>query len=164
MEPISEELVEETWQEVSEFSPQRGSSEVQKLGKEQPDLLAFMLEFSDDLEQDVKELAIYLFVVIHRMFRKAYGKPIKRLTAEVIMKGYEKNEKIILDLEGAHEKFYDRIARVQLSEQPYIMKYVVESLFEMPDEEDPVALTDDEIGIMFLLLKTVIDLFDEATD
>lgn len=164
MHLISEELVEETWQEFSGFSPEQGNEEVQKLGKEQPELLAFMMELIDDLTQDVKELALYIFVVVYRMFRKACGRQISGLSAEEIMEQYEKNEKLILSLEGAHDKFYDRIARVQLSEQPYVMKYVVEALIEMPEDDDPVELTDNDIGIIFLFLKTVIDLLNQATD
>jgi uncharacterized protein YrzB (UPF0473 family) len=80
------------------------------------------------------------------------------------MEQYEKNEKLILSLEGAHEKFYDRIARVQLSEQPYVMKYVVEAPIEMTEDDDPVELTDNDMGIIFLFLKTVIDLLNQAAD
>ncbi len=164
MQIIPEELVEEIWQEVSGFTPQRGGREMQKLGQEQPELLAFMLELSDDLDLEVKELAVYMFVVVYRMFRKAYGKRIRKVTAKKILDGYEKNERLILDLEEAHEKFYDRIARVQISEQPFVVRYVVETLVEMPDEEDPIVLTDDDIGVVFLLLKTVIDLLNQATE
>ena len=163
MEPISEELVEETWQEVSDFAPQRGAKEVRKLSEQQPDLLAFILEFSDEFDQEVKELALYLFVVVHRMFQKAYGKPILRLDAEAIMECFEKNQEFILSLENAHDRFYDRIARVQISAQPFVMKYIADALFE-PDEDDPIDLNDDNIGMMFLLLKTVVDLLNEATE
>jgi hypothetical protein len=31
-----------------------------------------------------------------------------------------------------------------------------------PDEEDPIELTPDDIGYLFLLFKTVIDLLDQA--
>jgi len=63
-------------------------------------------------------------------------------------------------LEGAHDKFLERIAEVQLAGQPYVMKYVVEAIME-DSEEDPVELTEEDIGYLFLLLKTVVDLLDE---
>lgn len=164
MKPISENLVEETWQEVGSFTPEQGSNEVRKLGQEQPDLLAFMLEFSDDFTQEVKELAIYMLVVVYRMFCKAHGKQIGSVSAEEIMASYDKNEKLILSLEGAHERFYDRIARIHISDQPYVMKYVIDALAETPEEDDPIVLTDDEMGILFLLFKTVVDVLNEAID
>lgn len=46
MEVISEKLVEETWQEVAGFSPNRGRKEMAKLGEKQPDLLSFIVTFT----------------------------------------------------------------------------------------------------------------------
>ena len=164
MDIISEELVEQTWQEVSAFSPMRGAKEMEKVSKEQPELLAFMMELTDDLDLEVRELAIYIFFVVYRMFGQAYGKSIAKVTAEEILNCYDKNEKFVLSLEGAHEKFFDRIANVQISEQPYVLKYVVDTLVEMPDEDDPIEITDDDVGILFLLFKTVVELLNDTTE
>ncbi len=64
-------------------------------------------------------------------------------------------------LEEAHEKFLDRIASVQTSRQPYVVKYVVDALMEEDGGEEAVALTDEQKGFLFLLLKTVIDVLDQ---
>lgn len=164
MEPISEELVEETWQEVALFSAARAGKEMTKVGKNQADLLAFIFEFTEDLDQQVKELALYMFFVIYQTFQKGYGKKIKRITADQIIECYEDNEKLVESLETAHDRFYDRIARVQVSAQPYVLKYVVDTLFEAPEDEDPVYLTEEDTGFLFLLLKTVIDLLNKETE
>jgi len=60
-------------------------------------------------------------------------------------------------LEGAHERFLDRVACVQTSRQPYVVNYVVDALME----EDAVALTEEQKGFLYLLLKTVIDVLDQ---
>ncbi len=60
MEPISEKFVEKTWQEVAGFSPNRASKEMQKMGKNQPDLLAFLMALTEDLDPEVRDLAIYI--------------------------------------------------------------------------------------------------------
>ena len=161
MEIIPEELVEETWQEVAKFTPEKAYDEMMKVGKHQPYLLAFIMEFSEELEREAKELAIYLFFVVYRMFQKGSGKKIKRISGEEIMECYEGNEELMGNLEGVHEKFLDRIAKVQLSRQPYVMKYMMETIIEAPDEEeDSVKLSDNDIGFLFLLLKTVVDVLD----
>jgi len=162
MEPISEELVEETWQEFAGYSLGRVQKETIKINKNQPYLLAFMVEFTQDLDQEVKELAVYMFYVVCRMFQKNSKKKLKRISPEKVIKCYEKNEHLIESLEGVHEKFFERIAGVQLSGQPYTMKYVVDTLIEAPEEEDPIALTEEDTGYLFLLLKTVVDLLDET--
>ena len=160
MEPIPEALVEETWQDFAGFSPVRGQKEAVKINKNQPYLLAFMMEFVRDLDQEAKELGIYMFYVICRIFQKSSQKKIKRISPEDIIDCYEENERLIESMEGAHERFFERIARVQISGQPYVMKYVVDTLIEAPEDDDPIALTEEDTGYLFLLLKTVVDLLD----
>ena len=163
MEPIPEELVEETWQEFAGFSRVGIQKETLKVNKNQPNLVAFMIEFTQDLDQEVKELALYMSYVICRMFQKSSKKKIKKISPEEIIECYESNEDLMESLNGAHEKFLERIAEVQLSGQPYVMKYVVETLMEAPEEEYPVALTEEDIGYIFLLLKTLVDVIDKNT-
>lgn len=163
MEPIPEELVDATWQEFASFSPVRAQKETMKVNKNQPNLLAFMIEFTQDLDQEVRELAIYMFYIVCRMFQKSSKKSLKRISPEKIINYYEKTERFIESLEGTDERFFERIAEVQLSGQPYVMKYVIETLMEAPEEEEePIALTEDDIGYLFLLFKTVVDLLDET--
>jgi len=71
METLSEEFVEKTWQEVAGFSPDRAAKEMHAMGKAQPDLLAFLLAYADDLPQEVKELAIYISFVVYKMFQNS---------------------------------------------------------------------------------------------
>jgi hypothetical protein len=162
MEPISEELVDETWQEFASFSPVRAQKETIKVNKNQPNLLAFMMEFTQELDQEVRELAIYIFYIICRIFQKSSKKSLKRISTEEIINCYEKTESFIESLEGIDEKFLERIAEVQMFGQPYVMKYVVEALMEAPEDEEPIALTEEDIGYLFILFKTVVDLLDET--
>jgi len=160
MEPIPEAIVEKTWQEVAGFSPDRAKKEMMKIGNSQPELLAFVTESSKEMGQEVRELAIYMFLVVCRMFKEVHGK-IKKISSEEIIKWYEHNESLFERLEGPHEKFLDRIASVQTSRQPYVVKYVVDALMEEEEGEDAVALTEEQKGFLFLLLKTVIDVLDQ---
>ena len=162
MEIISEALVKETWEEVAGFSPLRGQNEMSKLGQKQPELLSFLVEFTKDSDQDVQELAIYMFFVVHRIFEKSSGKKIRKISADEIIECFESNEKLVEKLEGTHEKFLERITKTQILTQPYVMKYVVDTLMEAPEEEDPIHLTEEDTGCLFLLLKTVIDLLDRT--
>ena len=164
MEPLSEELVEETWQEFASFTPTQVNKEAKKIAKGQSDLLSFMVEFTEELDQEVKELAIYMFFVVNRIFAKGYRKKIKKASPEEIIECYEKNEKLMESLEGAYNRFYERVASVQVSAQPYVIKYVVETLFEYPEEEDPIFISDEDVGFLFLLLKTAIDVLNKKTD
>jgi hypothetical protein len=72
MEPIPEAIVEKTWQEVAGFSPDRAKKEMMKIGNNQPELLAFVTEEAKEIGQEVIELAIYMFLVVYRMFQEAH--------------------------------------------------------------------------------------------
>lgn len=65
-------------------------------------------------------------------------------------------------LEGAHEKFLDRMAKAQTSRQPYVVKYVVDALMEEDEGEDALVFTEEQKGFLFLLLKTVIDVLEQS--
>ncbi len=160
MKPIPEALVEKTWQEFAGFSPDKAKKELVKIDNTQPNLLAFVMESSQEMAQEVRELAIYMFVVIYRMFQKTNGK-IKKISSEEIIEGYKNNESLMERLEGTHEKFLDRIASVQTSRQRYVIQYVIDALMEEDEGEDAVTLTDEQKGFLFLLFKTVIDVLDQ---
>ena len=160
MESIPEAIVEKTWQEVAGFSHAKAKKEMMKIGNSQPELLAFVTESSKEMGQEVRELGIYMFLVVYRMFQEAHGK-IEKISYEEIVECYEHNEGLMERLEGAHEKFLDRVASVQTSRQPYVVKYVADALMEDDEGEDVLALTEEQKGFLFLLLKTVIDVLDQ---
>lgn len=164
MEPLSEELVDEVWEAFADFTPEQAYDEAQKVGKNQPEILAFIMEMTEDLDQDIKELAVYMFFVIHSMFQKGYGQKIREATSDEIINCYEENEKIMESLEGVHEKFFEKIAEVQMSAQPYVVRYVVETLFEAGQDDDPILLGEEDMGYLFLLMKTVIDVLNMLTE
>ncbi|MCJ7594371.1 MAG: hypothetical protein MUO52_06320 [Desulfobacterales bacterium] len=161
---IPERVVEEVWREVGAFDASQAHKEMMKLGKRQPDLLAFVTAFDQDLDREAMELAIYIFFVVYRMFEKGSTKKIKMISAEEIEKCWQETQNLMKRLGGAHNKFFDRAAEVLTSRQPYVMKYVTEAIIEAPDVEDPVALTEEDTGPLFLLLKTVVDVLDKKTE
>ena len=164
MDIITDEVVEETWQETGGFSSKRAKKEMAKVGKRQPNLLAFVAEFVQDLNIEVQGLAFYMLFVIYRMFEKSAPQKIKKITEEEIIHCHEQNEAFVESLKDTHNRFFERIARVQLSSQPYVMKYVTEALIEAPEGQDPVPLTEDDTGFLFLIFKTVVDVLNGKTE
>ena len=57
-------------------------------------------------------------------------------------------------------RYYDCLA-LQTSRQGYVVKYLVDALMEEDEGEDAVALTEEQKGFLYLLLKTVIDVLDQ---
>jgi hypothetical protein len=161
MEPIPEEIVEKTWHEVVGFSPDRAKKEMVKIGNSQPELLAFVTESAQEMGQGVRELAIYIFYVVYRTFQEAHRK-IRKISSTEMIECYKHNESLMGRLGGAHDKFLDRVASVQTSRQPHVVNYLVDALMEDDEGEDAVALTEEQKGFLYLLLKTVIDVLDQS--
>ena len=162
MSVISEALVGETWQEVGSLSPTQAREQMNRVAKSQPDLLAFVMGTTGSLRTDAQQVGVYLLVVIHSMFERVAG-PIKRAKPHAIDAAYERNEAFLERLEGAHPRFLENAAKSMVFSQPFVMKYLVEALMESPEGEDPLTLSDEETGRLFLTLKTVVDILDDLT-
>ena len=92
------------------------------------------------------------------MFHDSAGK-IQKISSMEIMSSYDHNARFLESMEGSHEKIIDRNAKSTVSKQLYVMKYVLEALME-DSEEDGVNLTAEDIGSLFMLLKTEIKVLD----
>jgi len=162
---ISFEIVEAAWRDTARLSDARGRSEMERLGREQPDLLAYVLGATEDLSPPVHALGAYIFMVIWQAFRRSTVRRLPRVKAAAIEAALEKNEAGFAKLEHADAKFLERAADIRASLQPHVFRYMVETIVEAPDDtEDPVALTAHESGTLFLVLTTAIDVFHEARE
>ena len=165
MKPLSESLVEETWQEIDKYTDQRANREMMQFGKDQSNVLAFFLEFTQDLDEEAEELGVYLLFVVYRMFLKGYGKKIKKITQKELNECFEENGKVLESMGSAHVKFMERYAQTQIAGQPHIIRYVAENLLDSTEEDEETdPLSDEDIGYLFLLLKTAIDCLNRKTE
>ncbi|HSB71139.1 MAG TPA: hypothetical protein VLT62_17570 [Candidatus Methylomirabilis sp.] len=162
MSVIPEALVGETWQEVASLSPTQAREQMSRIAKSQPDLLAFVMGTTGSLRTDAQQVGVYLLVVIHCMFEKLGG-PITRAKAHAIDAAYERNQAFLERFEGAHPRFLENAAGSMVFSQPFVMKYLVDALMEPPEGDEPLTLSEEETGLLFLVLKTVVDILDELT-
>lgn len=159
---ISQTIVDQTWRDVSEMSAAKAEREVVRLTKRQPDLFTFVATWTQDLSRDAAELALYLFYTIYRMFEQGAPRKLRRIHSREIIQCYEANESLLEKLEGADERFLERAAMVQSSRQPHVIGSVVEALMEAPTWDSPLTIDDNEFGLVFLTLKTIIDTLDDS--
>jgi hypothetical protein len=161
MSEISEEFVTRTWQAMSELSSEQAKREMARAGREQPELLAFILGSIMDSRPEAQELGVYIYFVIHTIFKSSTEQELRPITAEGIERRLTRNEELLDRLVAAHPRFRDRTAHLEPGPQPFVAGYLVEALQESPGEEDPVRLTEEERRTLYLALKTAIDLLDE---
>jgi hypothetical protein len=158
---IPEALVKETWLEIGALSETQARGHMDQIARSQPHLLAFVLESTEGSRTDAQQVGVYLFVVIYRMFEKTAGL-LQRAKPQAIEAAYKRNEAFLEKLQGARARFLENAATSMISSQPFVMKYLVEALMEAPEGDDPVVLSDEETRLLFLILKTVVDILDEV--
>jgi len=134
---------------------------MERLGARQRELLTFVTTMTEQLSSAAQETAIYAFVVICRMFERSSGAQTPKVKRGRIVAAYKRIHEELGRLIGADEPFLERHALVSTGNEPFVMQYVSEVLFE-PD--DPAAtLNDDEIGEVFICLKTVVDVLHQTS-
>jgi len=154
--------IEAAAEDVCELTEARVDAEMTRVTHLQPELFAFVMELTEEHGLPAHELAIFLYVVILRAFAKTASGDIRPIRPAAIEKRLEENEALLARLDGAHPRFLERTALSEISKQPFVVKYLVEALVEAPYGEDPVELSEEEGGTLFLVLKTVIDVLDEV--
>ncbi|RJR33421.1 MAG: hypothetical protein C4576_28130 [Desulfobacteraceae bacterium] len=161
MSEISEDLVTVTWQAMGTISSAQARAEMAMAGREQPELLAFVLGSVSGCSPEAQELAVYLYFVIYKIFTVSAGKSLGPVIADNIELHLTRNEKLLERLEPAHTRFLERAAHLETRAQPFVVKYLVDAIMEAGEGEDAVQLSEEEGGTLYLVLKTTIDVLDE---
>jgi hypothetical protein len=167
MECISENTVEETWQLIAEMEPEKAAESMFEFAEAQPNLLGFVMAFAEELDADAKELSTYLLYVVYQMFARSSKSPIPMISEEQVTSQYDATEALLSSLHEAGEKPSEDLAYLESANQPWVYRYVAEALLESDETDDPeeqLDLTEEDFGEVFMMLKTVIDAVDAATN
>lgn len=158
MKPISADIVESTWQRMAAMSPGEALKLVDRMKEEQPVVMAYLMAVDHDLfNQEERELLVYLGMVVWQIMSPGNA-PLSRVTEKALDKAEESNMKMIESLMEAPEPDFTETTRTMIENygQPEVLRYVVEALVEAVENEE---VRDENMGIMMLDLKTVIDCF-----
>jgi len=160
---IPEDIVESAWKEVGSLPESEAQERIATISETQPALLAFVMAGSEDLSREAQELGVYMFVVVLHMFEKHLGPRLKTVKIETLERLRDRIEESLVALTTADEASFEQAALAEAKGQPFVMKYIAEVLFE-PDLENGVELSEDEIGELSILMKTVVDALQETSE
>ena len=161
MDTISSEIVDETYKRLGGMPPQEAPKMVNRMSKQQPLVLAYLMGTGHDiLNQDERELLLYLGIVVWQIMKQG-TKSLPEITEKILDKAEDSNMKMLEYLDDESESgFIDTLEKIINNyNQPETLRYIVEALVEEPKEESMIR--DENIGIMMIFLKTVIDSFDK---
>ncbi|MBV7338868.1 hypothetical protein KFU94_63745 [Chloroflexi bacterium TSY] len=155
---ISAITVERTWQRMAQSEINDVPRLIEELQEKQPFLQAYMLAVGDaNFDQEISQLFFYLGVVVYQIMKQ--GKRRIRFVSEEIMNAVEEEKQEALELlEGDTDADFVSAVENMLAEypEPEVLRYIVEAIME-EDGDDDLEIPEEDKGILFLELKTVLD-------
>lgn len=132
----------------------------ERLLREQPEVLAFVLAGTAQLDPETRAVSVFLADVIFESFRLA-GREARAVRTTDFVASLRRNRQMALQVGQAHDRFAERYLRHSNTlRQPALIRYVTGVLLE-PDETCAHTIPRDELGPLFIVLKSVIDVLDE---
>ncbi len=165
MKVISNEVIDRTWAEINNLAPQELVKLVEKLGREQPAILAYLMAAGmNDLSQEEHELLVFYGLSLWQMVNEA-GFALQEISLDDLMQAEENNMKMLEYLSQESES--DLIKTVETIWKGYnqkgLLMYIIEALIEESEPEEEALIEDDESrAYIFICLKTLIDCLDRA--
>ena len=162
MDTIPQSVVDEVWEEVVTIPEEEGESRFHEAFEEQPAIAAYLLALDEQLlPPDEQGLLIMLgFSVLKVMSRSRF--PLREITPEELEETEQANFAFLEQLDEGSEMDLLSASSKLISDYPQgpLLGAVLEALMEGYEENPEEA--PENIGLLFLHLKTVIDCLDRV--
>ena len=160
MKAISTESVEQTARRIENLSVRQGEQLTQKFMEEQPLVMAYLMAVDNDsLNEEEREWLFFLGTAVWQMMTQGDAS-LPQVTEQTIEQVEAANQRTFEALAGG----LDGDARTAMENllrdynQPAVLKYLITALMESAQNE---SIRQDNLGVLMLDLKTVIDCFNE---
>jgi hypothetical protein len=149
---VDQGVVERTWRRLGAL-PARDMVRLQRqAGKLQPELVGFVLGFTSGLRAEAAGLALYVMIVVLEMFRSSSRTSTRKVDELAVMRLWRES-KASLDAPAGSDPLSALLAD---SSEPAAFEYVFDAFTDM-EQEDPVALTDEELEQLLAVLRTFVE-------
>jgi hypothetical protein len=161
---IPEHVIDGTWRSVGALEPAAMRRIQKSSGKDQEDLMAFVMAWNSEQRSEVLGLGLYLALVILESFRRGPVRKVKRVKERQILKLIRENQALIAALPDSPEEGSAVLKDSDIVSEPAIMEYILSALAEIPEDPDEALdLSNDEFWHLVLVLKTFTDALHEAS-
>lgn len=165
MQCITEQIVEQTADSIAALEPEDAAEAMFAFAESQPNLLGFVMAVADELDDNASELSTYMLYVIYQMFVNSTTETIPMVTEDQIKSQFYATAEMLEKLSESDDEPEEGEIPAEIQNQPYIYKYVSESLLEFnEDPGDAEKISEEDFGEIFMMLKTVIDAVDKITE
>jgi hypothetical protein len=157
------EEIDQSWKQMEKLELNDVPKLVNKLGKDQPFILTYLMSTGDELlDQQEREALLFMGVMIWHIVSDFISE-IPEITTDMLEDCEEKNMAMLEYLAGEPDsEFMDTTENIMAKyHQAELLRYIIDRLMEEPDKG--IELNADNVGMMVIYLKTIIDCLDAAT-
>jgi len=154
------ETIDNCWKSMENIDIDNVPELVNTLGKEQPYMLAYLMANGNDiLSRQEHETFFFMGVMIWQIVKRSVLS-IPEISDAMLEKYEEKNFSMLEYLDGESETEFNDTVRIIMDKyhQAELLQYIIERLMEEPDKW--VDIDSDNMGIIVIYLKTIIDCLD----
>ncbi len=145
--------------EDSPLAKAMAGKSAERLLRDQPEILAFILAGTAQLDPETRAVSVYLGYIVYETFRLA-GRDTRPVRTTDFVSALRSNRQMAMHVGRAHDRFAERYLRHSNTlRQPALIRYITGVLLE-PDETCAHTIPRDELGPLFIVLKSVIDVLD----
>ena len=160
MDIISAGAIEKTFTKMWNMSEDDAFKLSYVLQKEQPLLVAYLTVVDKDvLNQEEREILFYQGTVIWQIMSEAQ-KPLSQISEDTLLRIEDENRLLAESLKNADTVCFSDVVKKILPGygQPEVFRYILAALLDKDNED--CMIRDENLGIIMLDLKTVIDCFN----
>lgn len=163
MQSITFNEIDQSWNKMEEMELDDVPQLVDQLGHKQPFVLAYLMATGNDiLNQSEREALLFMGLMIWHISNRNIVL-IPEISGELIDQTEQKNVKMLEYLAGEPESdFLETVEKIiGKYNQQELLKYVIDRLMNEPQRS--AEIREDNIGMLVIYLKTLIDCVDLIT-
>lgn len=159
---LTTEMVEETWEELQSLDFGQIDSLIEEFSTEQPYVLAYLMATgSDILTEEDRETLVFMGLVIWKVI-SSNEKEIPVVIDELLSSKEQANMAMLDYLAGEPESEFMNTVDLIMNRysQGEFLRFIIHRI--AGEKESAPSPVQDNVGIVVIYLKTIIDCFDEV--
>ncbi len=158
---LSRETVEKTWDELHYQDMEQLNALIEDFSQKQPYILAYLMATgSDVLTEEDRETLVFMGLTIWKIVENNFP-DVPKIEGDILDQKEEQNMKMLEYLAGEPESEFMDTVDIIMKKYPQsdVLRFVIDEI--MDEQESMISPDKDNIGIVVIYLKTVLDCFDE---
>ncbi len=159
---LTNNKIDQYWNEMEKLELDDVPTLVNNLGKKQPYILTYLMATGNDIiSQPEREALLFMGVMIWYIVGRIVPE-VPEISGDTLDDCEDKNVEMLEYLAGEPEaEFMDTVDKIMTKyHQAEFLRYIIDRLLEEP--EKGIEISEDNMGMMVIYLKTIIDCLDSA--